>query len=75
MTDNHHFNLCINIMGFRLFTIPFLGLAFLFFIFQATIGIDFLSKTMYLEDRTVSIVQHGQYKCGGGGAKIHEGQG
>jgi len=26
-----------------------------FFIFlQATIGIDFLSKTMYLEDRTVS---------------------
>lgn len=22
---------------------------------QATIGIDFLSKTMYLEDRTVSI--------------------
>lgn len=22
--------------------------------FQATIGIDFLSKTMYLEDRTVS---------------------
>jgi hypothetical protein len=25
------------------------------FLFQATIGIDFLSKTMYLEDRTVSI--------------------
>lgn len=24
--------------------------------FQATIGIDFLSKTMYLEDRTVSFV-------------------
>lgn len=23
---------------------------------QATIGIDFLSKTMYLEDRTVSVV-------------------
>ncbi len=26
---------------------------FLSFNFQATIGIDFLSKTMYLEDRTV----------------------
>ena len=26
------------------------------FFFQATIGIDFLSKTMYLEDRTVSLV-------------------
>ena len=25
------------------------------FLFQATIGIDFLSKTMYLEDRTVSL--------------------
>ena len=25
-------------------------------IFQATIGIDFLSKTMYLEDRTVSSI-------------------
>lgn len=24
--------------------------------YQATIGIDFLSKTMYLEDRTVSIL-------------------
>jgi hypothetical protein len=24
------------------------------FLLQATIGIDFLSKTMYLEDRTVS---------------------
>ena len=24
--------------------------------YQATIGIDFLSKTMYLEDRTVRIV-------------------
>lgn len=24
--------------------------------FQATIGIDFLSKTMYLEDRTVSFI-------------------
>lgn len=24
-------------------------------IFQATIGIDFLSKTMYLEDRTVRL--------------------
>lgn len=24
--------------------------------FQATIGIDFLSKTMYLEDRTVSCI-------------------
>ena len=23
--------------------------------YQATIGIDFLSKTMYLEDRTVSL--------------------
>lgn len=23
--------------------------------YQATIGIDFLSKTMYLEDRTVSV--------------------
>lgn len=28
---------------------------YLFILFQATIGIDFLSKTMYLEDRTVSI--------------------
>lgn len=27
-------------------------------VFQATIGIDFLSKTMYLEDRTVSSVYH-----------------
>lgn len=27
------------------------------FVFQATIGIDFLSKTMYLEDRTVSEVK------------------
>ena len=26
---------------------------FLLYVFQATIGIDFLSKTMYLEDRTV----------------------
>ena len=26
-------------------------------IVQATIGIDFLSKTMYLEDRTVSLAQ------------------
>ncbi|NXT83011.1 RAB6A protein, partial [Zapornia atra] len=25
------------------------------FIFQATIGIDFLSKTMYLEDRTIRL--------------------
>lgn len=25
-----------------------------YFFLQATIGIDFLSKTMYLEDRTVS---------------------
>jgi GTPase SAR1 family protein len=25
------------------------------FLFQATIGIDFLSKTMYLEDRTVRL--------------------
>ena len=25
--------------------------------YQATIGIDFLSKTMYLEDRTVSFLQ------------------
>lgn len=28
---------------------------YLIILFQATIGIDFLSKTMYLEDRTVSI--------------------
>ena len=28
---------------------------FLFSFFQATIGIDFLSKTMYLEDRTVRL--------------------
>ena len=28
---------------------------FLFSFFQATIGIDFLSKTMYLEDRTVGL--------------------
>ena len=27
---------------------------YFFFVLQATIGIDFLSKTMYLEDRTVS---------------------
>lgn len=27
----------------------------IFFYFQATIGIDFLSKTMYLEDRTVRL--------------------
>jgi len=27
--------------------------AFTVSVFQATIGIDFLSKTMYLEDRTV----------------------
>ena len=27
----------------------------LFLFVQATIGIDFLSKTMYLEDRTVSL--------------------
>lgn len=26
------------------------------FLLQATIGIDFLSKTMYLEDRTVSVI-------------------
>ena len=25
--------------------------------YQATIGIDFLSKTMYLEDRTVSLTE------------------
>ncbi len=31
-----------------------LKFCFLGFNFQATIGIDFLSKTMYLEDRTVS---------------------
>lgn len=30
------------------------GVVFFHFFFQATIGIDFLSKTMYLEDRTVS---------------------
>lgn len=28
---------------------------FFFILFQATIGIDFLSKTMYLEDRTVRL--------------------
>lgn len=27
-------------------------------VLQATIGIDFLSKTMYLEDRTVSPARH-----------------
>lgn len=27
-------------------------------VLQATIGIDFLSKTMYLEDRTVSPASH-----------------
>ncbi|XP_010216837.1 PREDICTED: ras-related protein Rab-6A-like [Tinamus guttatus] len=32
-----------------------LQLLMLFFPFQATIGIDFLSKTMYLEDRTVRL--------------------
>ena len=34
--------------------------------FQATIGIDFLSKTMYLEDRTVSFcfcILFLHYKC------------
>ena len=27
-------------------------------LFQATIGIDFLSKTMYLEDRTVGLLNY-----------------
>ena len=44
---------------------------------QATIGIDFLSKTMYLEDRTVlsgkrlvAIVVFGWGGGGGGGGNI-----
>ena len=30
--------------------------------YQATIGIDFLSKTMYLEDRTVNNLFNGTYQ-------------
>lgn len=36
---------------------------FFFLSFQATIGIDFLSKTMYLEDRTVSKIFLGTSLC------------
>lgn len=41
-----------------------LQMKFFFFLsFQATIGIDFLSKTMYLEDRTVSKIFLGTSLC------------
>lgn len=44
--------------------IPVLHLTFFFFLsLQATIGIDFLSKTMYLEDRTVSKIFLGTSLC------------
>lgn len=33
----------------------FIGILFICYCFKATIGIDFLSKTMYLEDRTVRL--------------------
>lgn len=31
--------------------------------YQATIGIDFLSKTMYLEDRTVGTLGKARWSC------------
>lgn len=42
------------IFDYVYWSIPIICASFFPF-FQATIGIDFLSKTMYLEDRTVSV--------------------
>jgi hypothetical protein len=45
---------CRNILSQIYFLLNRLATFVNFFFFQATIGIDFLSKTMYLEDKTVS---------------------
>ena len=36
-------------------TIMLLTINFEFFLFKATIGIDFLSKTIYMEDKTIRL--------------------
>ena len=48
------FEMCLMIFISIIFLNTYINFNYFKIVFQATIGIDFLSKTMYLEDRTVS---------------------